>query len=146
MVTLSDQLRDDIETLFKNNTDYPEFNNIIVKKQYEKYPDIQYPMISIQELNNENVNRYFNDDGEQVSYLGYQFRIDSEQTSTRTALENVELIGNIIDDYMRGERYYCLRRIGNFPKYPMQNDNNVITGYLRYEGNLFEDTNTIYRR
>ena len=146
MVTLSDQLKSDFEELFHNNQDYPEYNDMIVKKQYEKYPEIHYPMLTIQELNNENVNRYFNDEGEQVVYVGYQFRIDSEQTSTHTALENVEIIGSIIDDYMSGDKYYCLRRIGNFAKYPMQNDNNVITGYLRYEGHIEKNTNTIYRR
>lgn len=146
MVTLLDQLKDDYTQLFRDNENYPEYHDIIVKKQYEKYPTIRYPMITISELNNEAVNRYFNDSGEQVSYLGYQIRIDAEQSENHSALENVEIIGKIIDEYMAGERYYCLRRIGNFPKYPMQNDDNVITGYLRYEGNLEINTNTIYRR
>ena len=47
---------------------------------------------------------------------------------------------------MSGDKYYCLRRIGGFPKYPMQNDDNVITGYLRYEAHIEKNTNTIYRR
>ena len=146
MRTLRTQLKNDLKELFENNEEYPEYNNIIVKDKYEKYPDIQYPMITIDELNNEAVDKFFNDSGEQVSYLGYQIRIDAEQSEEHTAWENVDIIGNIIDDYMGGERYYCLRRIGNFPKYPMQNDDNVIVGYLRYEGNLEIDTNTIYRR
>ena len=146
MISLTNQLRDDLETLFKNNENYPEYQDIIVKKQYEKYPKIRYPIISIQELNNEDVLRYRDDMGEEVTYLGYQIRIDSEQTSTHTALENVEIIGNIIDEYLKGERYWCLRRIGNFAKYPMQNDDNVIVGYLRYECNVDRKTNTIYRR
>lgn len=146
MISLANQLRDDLETLFKNNENYPEYQDIIVKKQYEKYPKIRYPIISIQELNNEDVLRYRDDMGEEVTYLGYQIRIDSEQTSTHTALENVEIIGNIIDEYLKGERYWCLRRIGNFAKYPMQNDDNVIVGYLRYECNVDIKTNTIYRR
>lgn len=146
MISLTNQLRDDLETLFKNNENYPEYQDIIVKKQYEKYPKIRYPIISIQELNNEDVLRYRDDMGEEVTYLGYQIRIDSEQTSTHTALENVEIIGNIIDEYLKSERYWCLRRIGNFAKYPMQNDDNVIVGYLRYECNVDIKTNTIYRR
>lgn len=146
MITLSDQLRDDLENLFKNNESYPEYQDIIVKKQYEKYPNIRYPIISIQELNNEDVLKYRDDTGEKVTYLGYQIRIDAEQTETHTALENVEIIGNIIDTYLKGERYWSLRRIGNFAKYPMQNDDNVIVGYLRYECNVDIETNTIYRR
>lgn len=146
MKSLRTQLKNDLKDLFMNNEDYPEYQDIIVKDKYEKYPDITYPIVTIDELNNEAVDRYFNDSGEQVSYLGYQIRIDSEETVEHTAWENVDIIGNIIDEYMGGERYYCLRRIGNFAKYPMQNDDNVIVGYLRYEGNLEIDTNTIYRR
>ena len=146
MITLSNQLRDDLESLFKNNEDYPEYQDIIVKKQYEKYPEIRYPIVSIQELNNEDVLKYRDDRGEQVTYLGYQIRIDAEQNEDHTALENVEIIGEIIDTYLKGERYWSLRRIGNFAKYPMQNDDNVIVGYLRYECNVDINTNTIYRR
>lgn len=146
MRSLREQLKVDLQNLFTNNEDYPEYQNTIVKQKYEKYPEITYPIVTIDELNNEAVDRYFNDSGEQVSYLGYQIRIDCEQDENHTAWENVDIMGNIIDEFMSGERYYCLRRIGSFAKYPMQNDDNVIVGYLRYEGNLEKNTNTIYRR
>lgn len=146
MRTLLKQLKTDLKELLENNQDYPEYQDTIVKEQYEVYPKIRYPMITIQELNNEDVLRYRNDSGEQVSYLGYQIRIDCEQSETHSALENVEIIGEMIDEYLKGERYWCLRRIGNFAKYPMQNDDNVMVGYLRYECNLDINTNTIYRR
>lgn len=146
MRSLREQLKVDLQNLFTNNEDYPEYQNTIVKQKYEKYPEITYPIVTIDELNNEAVDRYFNDSGEQVSYLGYQIRIDCEQDEQHTAWENVDIMGNIIDEFMSGERYYCLRRIGSFAKYPMQNDDNVIVGYLRYEGNLEKNTNTIYRR
>lgn len=146
MISLREQLKNDLQDLFANNEKYPEYQNIIVKDKYEKYPEITYPIITIDELNNEAVERYFDDSGEQVTYVGYQIRIDCEQTEAHTAWENVDIIGNIIDTFMSEERYYCLRRIGNFAKYPMQNDDNVIVGYLRYEGNIEIDTNTIYRR
>lgn len=146
MRSLREQLKTDLQNLFTNNEDYPEYQNTIVKQKYEKYPEITYPIVTIDELNNEAVDRYFNDSGEQVSYLGYQIRIDCEQDENHTAWENVDIMGNIIDEFMSGERYYCLRRIGSFAKYPMQNDDNVIVGYLRYEGNLEKNTNTIYRR
>lgn len=146
MISLKTQLKNDLRELFRDNEEYPEYNDMIVKDKYEKYPEITYPIITIDELNNEADDDFFNDSGEQVSYLGYQIRIDCEQTEEHTAWENVEIIGNIVDDYMSGERYYCLRRIGNFAKYPMQNDDNVMVGYLRYEGNVDINTNTIYRR
>lgn len=146
MISLRKQLKNDLQDLFANNEEYPEYNDTIVKDKYEKYPEIVYPVVTIDELNNEAVDRFFNDSGEQVTYVSYQIRIDCEQTEEHTAWENVDIMGNIIDEYMSGERYYCLRRIGNFAKYPMQNDDNVIVGYLRYEGNVDKNTNTIYRR
>ena len=145
MKTLLPQLKADISSLF-NDDMYSEYNGIIVKEKYEKYPDIHYPIISISELNNEAVDKFINDSGEQVSYLGYQFEIASEQTSTHTAIENVQIIGETIDNYLKGEKYWCLKRVGSFPKQPKRNDNNVIIGYLRYECNLDLNTNTIYRR
>lgn len=128
---------------------YPQYNgeyeNIIVKEKYERYPKISYPMIAISEISNEDVSQYF-DETERVSYLAYQIEINAEQDSTRTALQNVDFIGKIIDAYMKGERYRCLRRIGDFPKSPMASDNNVIVGFLRYDCNLDVTNNIIYRR
>lgn len=146
MTTLLNQLRDDIEELFQNLYDYPEYNDMLVKKKYQKNPPIRYPMITIEELNNQDEVRYRNSEGEQVDYLGYQIRIDSEETLNHSALENVEIIGDIIDNYLKGERYWCLRRIGNFAKYPNQYDDNVMVGYLRYECNVDIHKNIIYRR
>lgn len=102
-------------------------------------------MITIDEITNEDVNQYF--DGEEcISYLTYQIEISCEQTENHTALQNVERIGNIIDSYMKTDRYRCMRRIGDFAKSPMVSDNNIIVGYLRYECYLDIKTNTIYRR
>lgn len=103
-------------------------------------------MITVSELNNEDVNRYHDDKGEMVSYLGYQIEISAKQTKNHTALENVDRIGKIIDKYMKQDRYKAMRRVGDFPKMPMKNDDNVIVGYLRYECYLDIRTNTIYRR
>lgn len=149
MITLSHQLKNDIQNLFRNDEysyEENEYGDIIVKLQYELYPEPTFPIITISELNNEDVLRYSNDDGEQVSYLSYQIRIDCEQTANHTALENVEIIGEKIDELMKSERYWCMRRVGSFTKQPHYNDNNVMYGYLRYECNVDINTNTIYRR
>lgn len=150
MITLSHQLKNDIKELFQNDNediyDENEYGDIIVKLQYELYPEPTFPIITISELNNEDVLKYSNDSGEQVSYLSYQIRIDCEQTANHTALENLEIIGEMIDNLMKSERYWCMRRVGSFIKQPHYNDNNVMYGYLRYECNVDINTNTIYRR
>ena len=144
MISLSNQLKDDFISLFENDAEY---SDIIVKPKYELYPKISYPMITIEEINNEDVNQYHNDDnGDPISYLAYQIEINAEQTENHTALENVDNIGNIIDNYMKGDKYRCMRRIGDFAKVPMISDNNIMVGYLRYECYIDKETNTIYRR
>lgn len=143
MITLSHQLKNDIKELFEEDEEY---GDIVVKLQYELYPDPTFPIITISELNNEDDIRYSNDDGEQVSYLSYQIRIDCEQTANHTALENLEIIGEMIDNLMKSPKYWCMRRVGSFTKQPHYNDNNVMYGYLRYECNVDINTNTIYRR
>lgn len=135
---------DFIKNIYSDYND--EYKDILVKEKYEKYPPIKYPMIAISEIKNEDVDRYRNDDGEVVSYLGYQIEINATQNETHTAVKNVDRIANIIDNYMKTDRYWVMRRIGNLSKAPMINDDNVIVGFLRYECNLDIKTNTIYRR
>lgn len=150
---MTEQLKNDIKEFFSNTDNVKqvdenyngEYSDIIVKERYEKYPKIQYPMITIDEINNEDVQQYF-DGTERVSYLGYQFEINCEQSSTKTALQNVNYVGRLLDGYLKQDRYRCLRRIGDFAKSPLTSDNNVMVGYLRYECNLDVKTNTIYRR
>ena len=136
------QLVADIKSLFSTNVEY---DNMLVKEKYERYPKITYPAITIEEIQNEDNARYF-DETERVSNMGYQFAIYSEQSETKTAVKNVRAIAKIIDDYMKGPRYRCFRRLGSLAMAPLPNDNNIIVGYLRYECALELDTNTIYRR
>lgn len=142
MVTLVDQLKVDVHECFLITEDY---NNILVKEKFEKYPKISYPAITIEEIANEDNDRFF-DETERVSDLAYQFTIHAEQSSTKTAVENVRAIANILDTYLKGPRYRCLRRVGSLVMAPLPSDENVMLGYLRYECSVELDTNTIYRR
>lgn len=142
MITLVNQLKTDIKEHFDT---IEKYNNILVKELYEKYPKISYPGITIEELENED-NETFFDETERVSNLGYQFSIHAEQTVDKTAVQNVREIAEILDQYLKGPRYRCLRRIGSLVIAPLKNDENVMVGYLRYECSVELDTNTIYRR
>lgn len=142
METLVTQLKDDISSYFKGNPDYAD---ILVKEQYERYPKLKYPGITIEEIENEDDYRYF-DETERVSSLGYQFNIYSEQSIDKTAVQNVREIAKQLDTYLKGDRYRCLRRIGSLVIAPLPSDDNVMVGYLRYDCSLEIGTNTIYRR
>ena len=140
--TLSYQLKDDLQLLFKNISGYED---ILVKTSFDGDYKISYPLIEIQELDNEDVDRYY-DGCEHIVDVGYQFTILAEQTETLSAEENVRHIINIIKGYMRGERYHALRRMGSSPILSLNSDSNIMIGYMRYEGRIDIDTNTIYRR
>lgn len=142
METLINQLVDDVQKEFAMSIDY---STLLVKEIYEIYPEISYPAITIEEIENEDNDRYF-DETERVSNLGYQFTIHAEQSFDKTAIQNVREIASILDTYLKGPRYRCLRRIGSLVIRPMPSDNNVMLGYLRYNCSLEIDTNTIYRR
>lgn len=140
--TLLYQLIGDIKDLFNGHETYPD---MLVKEKYEVYPKITYPGVTIEEIQNEDNKRFF-DETERVSDMGYQFAIYAEQSETKTAVQNVRAIAKIIDDYLKEPKYRCFRRMGSLAMTPHPNDNNVIIGYLRYECSLELDTNTIYRR
>lgn len=140
--TLLDQLRDDLQELFNNDEDY---SDLVVKTAYEGDEDISYPYMVIEELSNTDVERFY-DGSEHVIDVGYQFTIFAEQTSDKDAITNVRTIINKIKQYMRGERYHALHRVGSSPDAALPGDSNVRIGYMRYTGRINIDENIIYRR
>lgn len=140
--TLLDQLVVDIHEVLSS---YPEYKDIVVKTAYEDFPSISYPMVLINEIENSAVSQFY-DGQEHIVNVTYQLFIFGEQDEYRSAVENVRNIITIIRDYMRGERYHALKRLGNTPITKKQDDENVRIGYMRFVGRIDIDTNTIYRR
>lgn len=140
--TLTDQLVADLRELFSG---IDEYQDIVIKPYYEDFPVVSYPMVIVEEIENNYVGKYY-DGKEHIADISYQINIHADQSETLTAVENVQNIMNIIKYYMRGERYHALRRIGNTPITKKHDDGNIKIGYMRYIGRLNIDTNTIYRR
>jgi len=148
------QLKDDITSLFSSPERiaefYPEYNgtdyeDTLVKEAYENYPTITYPLITISEINNTNTNNFW-DGTEYATDLVYQFTINCEQTTTKTANENAKIIADIIDKYIQSGTYKCFRRRGFTPPTPTLDDPNIRTCYTRYDCSLVSSQKTIYRR
>ena len=140
---MSTQIKNDLISFFSNDENY---SNITIKEKYDKYPEITYPMITIEEIVNEEVNRYTDDSGENISYAAYQIEISAKQGNVLTARENVEAIRDKVDSLMKDDTYRCLRRITSSPVIPMKSDNNIMVGYLRYDCHIDIKNNIIYRR
>lgn len=138
--TLSLQLENDLTELL--SVEYPD---IVVKATYEEFPPVSYPLVLIYEIENSAVSQFY-DLQEHVINVSYQIIIMAEQDENRSAVDNVRHIITLIRNYMRGERYHALKRLGNTPITTKHNDENVRIGYMRYVGRIDIDTNTIYRR
>lgn len=145
MITLINQLVEDIQNEFLTNQDYADYKTIHVKEKYDIYPKIEYPSITIDEIENSDVTTYF-DETERVSNLTYQFTINARQSKSKTAIQNVREIAILLDKYLKGPRYRCLKRLGSLTIAPLQSDDSVMVGYIRYNCCVELDTNTIYRR
>ena len=142
MVTLIPQLKEDIKTYFDENTEYKD---MIVKEKFDILPKTKYPCIYIEEIDNSDNDR-FHDETEEVSSLAYIFTINADQSETLTANQNVRNIANLLDSYLKGERYRCLTRVAGPIIKPLPIDDTVMTGYMTYNCDVEIKTNTIYRR
>lgn len=142
MVTLIEQLKEDVKTYFDENTEYED---MIVKEKFDILPKTKYPCIYIEEVDNSDNDRY-HDETEEVSSLAYIFTINADQSETLTATQNVRNIANLLDSYLKGDRYRCLTRVVGPVIKPLPIDDTVMTGYMTYNCDVEIKTNTIYRR
>lgn len=148
--TLLFQLVDDLKEEFTTNPDCEEYKDIMIKKSMDGNYEINYPIIIVQELDNRDVDRFY-DGREHIVDVGYQFEIMADQSETKDAETNVKCIQNLIKKYLRGEKYHALQRVGASPIMPqyssaLEKDGNIKIGFMRYIGRIDIDTNTIYRR
>ena len=142
MVTLINQLKQDVATYFHEETTYTD---MIVKEKFDILPKTKYPCIYIEEIDNSDNDRY-HDETEEVSSLAYIFTINADQSETLTATQNVRNIADLLDTFLKGPRYRCLTRINGPIIKPLSVDDTVMTGYMTYNGDVEIKTNTIYRR
>lgn len=142
MVTLIDQLEEDIQTLFSQRSD--EFKNIVVKQKYKKMPKGKYPKVIIEEIRNNEVTSRSTTLGERTTALGYQFMVFSRDMQEYDAIDSVRAIINIIDDYLQIPNYN-MQRIGTPAIIPYIQDSTIMTGTTRYNCVYDKETNLIYR-
>lgn len=142
MVTLINQLEEDIQTLFSQRSD--EFKNIVVKQKYKELPKGKYPKVIIEEIRNNEVTSRSTTLGERTTALGYQFMVFSRDMQEYDAIDSVRAIINIIDDYLQIPNYN-MQRIGDPAIIPYIQDSTIMTGTTRYNCVYDKETNLIYR-
>jgi len=145
--TLLFQLVNDLQDLFNG---IEEYSDTKVKKSMDGDYEITYPLVIVQELSNMDNRRFF-DGKEHIVDVSYQIEVLADQSETKDAETNVLCIENIIKNYLRGDRYKALQRVGSSPIMPqystaLKKDSNIKIGFMRYSGRIDIDNNIIYRR
>ena len=118
---------------------------MIIKEAYHTLPKLSYPGITVQEIENSENAKFTDNDGEHVSDVGYQIDCYSRSYKDIEAKDIVTLMANRVNEVLTGENYK-LTRVGTPSLLPVLNDKSIMRLSLRYEGSIFLDTNTIYKR
>lgn len=122
-----------------------DFQDTTVKGAYDTVPEINYPLITILEIQNTENSKFTDNNGEHVSDLSYQIECCSRNTTELEATESAMLMGKIVNNLLTGPNYK-LSRVGTPSIVPMVDDKDVIRYILRYSCSIGLDTNTIYAR
>lgn len=122
----------------------------MVKPAYDVPQIIEYPLVTVLEIDNSENDRYSTDEGEQVTNLSYQIETMCETTQLKdgtflTPSESAKLLGKIVAQLLGGKRYK-MKRIATSPLLPLTPDQTVMRYIQRFECCLFNKQNTIYRR
>ena len=142
MVTLINQLEEDIQELFSQRND--EFKKVLVKQKYKELPKGKYPKVIIEEIRNSEIISRSTTQGERTTALGYQITVYSRDMQEFDAIDSVRQILSIIDDYLQIPNYN-MQRIGTPAVIPYISDSTIMTGAIRYNCVYDKETNLIYR-
>lgn len=116
----------------------------MIKGIYDENPTVDYPMITVFELDNSENTRFSTADGEKVSNLSYQIDCYSRGTELFQATESAMLMGRVVNKVLGGKNYK-MTRMGTPALMPLIQDKTVIKYSLRYTCVLELETSTIYK-
>lgn len=140
-MTLVNQLEDELKTLFLQRED--SYKNMIVKEAYKDLPESNYPMTTIEEIDNSEVENRTTAEGEQTTLLSYQIVNYNRDTEEHEYVEGAKFVANIINNYIMS--HYKMRRLGSPIVQPYLQDNTVMTCIQRYSCVYDKETNLIYK-
>lgn len=114
-----------------------------IKEAYEKLPKIQYPMITIEELINDEDTRYSSNLGEEFSSMGFQINFLTRDVPTMQANEAIRVVGNEINKVL-GEDMRMIRQTSS-PPLPSPTDTTILQYSIRYSCVFDIIRNIIYK-
>ena len=100
-------------------------------------------MVTIQEIDNSEVENRTTAEGEQTTRLTYQIMCYSRDTEEYEYVESARFMGNIVNNYIMEN--YKMRRLGTPVSQPYLQDNTVMICTQRYSCVYDKETNLIYK-
>lgn len=125
------------------NQEITDFIGLTVKEAYEKLPKIQYPMITIEEIDNSEDTRYSSNLGEEFSSMGFQINFLTRDIPSMQSNEAIRIVGNEINKVL-GEEMKMVRQ-GSPVILPLPNDTTVLQYSIRYSCVFDIIRNIIYK-
>lgn len=140
MISLTDQLIEQLQELFSNRED--SYNKTIVKEIYKSLPKGTYPKITIQEIDNSEEIGRTTAEGEQTTALSYQIICYSRDTEEYDYIDSVKFMAGLVNDFIDGN--YKMQRLGSPVLQPYISDKTIMTYTMRYSCVYDKETNLIY--
>lgn len=106
-------------------------------------PKIQYPMITIEEIDNSEDTRYSSNLGEEFSSMGFQINFLTRDVPTMQANEAIRIVGNEINKVL-GEEMKMVRQ-GSPVILPLPTDTTILQYSIRYSCVFDIIRNIIYK-
>ena len=140
-MTLLNQLEEQLKEYFSDRFD--TYKNTVIKQAYKTLPKAQYPMITIEEIDNSEVFNRTTANGERTTLLTYQIVCYSRDTEEYDYVDSAKFMGELVNTFM--EENYKMRRLGSPVSQPYITDNTVMTCIQRYSCVYDKETNLIYK-
>ena len=140
-MTLINQLETQLKEYFSARLDF--YRNTVIKQAYKTLPKAKYPMITIEEIENSEVDNRTTANGEQTTLLTYQIVCYSRDTEEYDYVDSARFMAELVNDFIMNN--YKMRRLGSPTSIPYITDNTVMTCTQRYSCVYDKETNLIYK-
>ena len=125
------------------NGQITDFLDITIKEAYAQNPKIQYPMITIHEIDNSEAVEYSSNLGEEFSNVGYQINIYTRDIPSMQRTQIMRTLQDKVNNVL-GQTLGMIRN-GNPVVATVPSDSTILQCSIRYTGVLDIIRNILYK-
>ena len=125
------------------NGQITDFLDITIKEAYSQNPKIQYPMITVHEIDNSEAVEYSSNLGEEFSNVGYQINIYTRDIPSMQRTQIMRTLQDKVNNVL-GQTLGMIRN-GNPVVATVPSDSTILQCSIRYTGVLDIIRNILYK-